>query len=134
MLEEAFTEIFDFALALKSINPDTVVYTYNWGAKDREDIDRKVLRAERLQAIGLSFETVFNTMDLDGITYDEELERIRQQQEEGLVPYQGPTTRQRPQTQRGMKSQIETPTLEEVADQLETLKEALLLNTNIPSV
>ena len=54
VLEEAFVQIFDFALMLKGINSDSVVYTFNWGAKDREDIDRKVLRAERLQGIGYS--------------------------------------------------------------------------------
>ena len=125
VLEEAFIRIFDLALLLGGINPDSVVYVFNWGAKDREDIDRKVLRAERLQGIGLSFETVFNTMDLDGITYEEELERIKKQREEGIIPYRGPNSRPRSQTQRGMETEIESPTLEEVRDNLRTLLENL---------
>ena len=84
VMEEALTQIFDLGLLLKGINPDSLVYVFNWGAKDREDIDRKVLRAERYQALGLSFETVFNTMDIDGITYEEELERIKRNRKKGL--------------------------------------------------
>ena len=125
VLEEAFVQIFDFALMLKGINPDSVVYTFNWGAKDREDIDRKVLRAERLQSIGLSFETVFNTMDLDGITYEEELERIKKQKEGGIIPYRGPTSRPRSQTQRGMETEIESPTLEQLVEDIQLIREQL---------
>ena len=84
-----------------------------------------MLRAERLQSIGLSFETVFNTMDLDGITYEEELERIKKQKEEGVIPYLGPTSRPRSQTQRGMETEIESPTLEEVRENLRTILENL---------
>ena len=125
VMEQAFTRIFDLALLLKGINPDSVVYVFNWGAKDREDIDRKVLRAERLQGIGLSFETVFNTMDLDGITFGEELDRIQKQQKAGIIPYRGPTSPPRSQTQRGMQTDIESPTLEEVRENLRTLLENL---------
>ena len=125
VMEQAFTRIFDLALLLKGINPDSVVYVFNWGAKDREDIDRKVLRAERLQGIGLSFETVFNTMDLDGITFEEELDRIQKQQKAGIIPYRGPTSPPRSQTQRGMQTDIESPTLEEVRENLRTLLENL---------
>ena len=114
VLEEAFRYIFDLGLLLKGINPDTVVYVFNWGAKDREDIDRKVLRAERLQGIGLSFETVFNTMDLDGITFEEEVERIKKQREEGIIPYRGPMALPRRQTRASMETESENPTLEQI--------------------
>ena len=134
VMEEAFVRIFDLALLLKGINPDSVVYTFNWGAKDREDIDRKVMRAERLQGIGLSFETVFNTMDLDSITYEEELERIKKQREEGIIPYLGPTSRPRSQTQRGMETDIESPTLETVIENLDNLREQLISNNHNRSV
>ena len=134
VLEEAFVQIFDLALLLKGINPDSVVYVFNWGAKDREDVDRKVLRAERYQAIGLSFETVFNTMDIDGITYEEELERIKKQREEGIIPYLGPTSRPRSQTQRGMETEIEAPTLESIMDNIQSLRESLISNNHSESV
>ena len=118
MLEEAFRYIFDLALLLKGINPDSIVYVFNWGAKDREDIDRKVLRAERLQGIGLSFETVFNTIDLDGVNYEEELARIQKQQETGIIPYRGPMALPRRQTRVGMETESETPTLESIREML----------------
>ena len=118
VLEEAFRYIFDLALLLKGINPDSIVYVFNWGAKDREDIDRKVLRAERLQGIGLSFETVFNTIDLDGVNYEEELARIQKQQETGIIPYRGPMALPRRQTRVGMETESETPTLESIREML----------------
>ena len=89
VMEEAFRRIFDIALLLDGINPDSVVYIFNWGAKDREDTDKKVLRAERLLTMGYSFETVLKTVDLDGITYEEEVARIKRQVEEGVIPYRG---------------------------------------------
>ena len=117
-LEEAFRYIFDLALLLKGINPDSIVYVFNWGAKDREDMDRKVLRAERLQGIGLSFETVFNTIDLDGVSYEEELARIEKQQEAGIIPYRGPMALPRRQTRAGMETESETSTLESIQETL----------------
>ena len=135
VMEIAFVYIFDLALLLKGINPDSVVYTFNWGAKDREDIDRKVMRAERLQGIGLSFETVFNTMDLDGITYEEELERIQKQQKAGIIPYRGPSSRPRSLTSRGnLETDMESPTLETVIENLENLREQLISNNHNRSV
>ena len=88
-VEEAFRWIFNIALLLAGINPDTVVYIFNWGAKDREDIDKKVERGERLLRMGYSFETVLHVVDLDGVTYEEELKRIENQIEDGTVPYRG---------------------------------------------
>lgn len=120
VMEQALTQIFDLALLLQGINPDSLVYSFNWGAKDREDTDRKVLRAERYQALGLSFETVFNTMDIDGVTYEEELERIKRQQEEGIIPYRGPLANPRSQTLRGIERENE-PTLEQIREMLENL-------------
>ena len=64
-------------------------------------------------------------MDLDGITYEEELERIKKQKENGIIPYLGPNSRPRSQTQRGMETEIESPTLEEVRENLRTLLENL---------
>ena len=118
VMEEAFRFIFDLALLLKGINPDSVVYVFNWGAKDREDIDRKVLRAERLQGIGFSFETVFKAVDLDGVDYEEELERIKKQVEEGIIPYRGPLAL--PRSRTGTTMGVEDPTM------TETLQEILL--------
>lgn len=93
VMEEAFRRIFDIALLLAGINPDAVVYVFNWGAKDREDADKKVERGERLLAMGYSFETVMKTVDLDGITYEDELARIQQQVEDGVIPYRGAMVR-----------------------------------------
>ena len=89
VVEEALRRIFDIALLLRGINPDSVVYVFNWGAKDREDMDKKVERGERLLSIGLSFETVMHVIDLDGVTYEEELKRIEKQIADGIVPYRG---------------------------------------------
>jgi len=85
--EAAFREIIDFALLLKELNPDALEYTFNWGAKDRDDIESKITRGEQLQKLGFSFETIFATCDLDGITYEDEIERIKNQVAEGIVPY-----------------------------------------------
>ena len=93
VMEEAFRRIFDIALLLAGINPDSVVYVFNWGAKDREDADKKVERGERLLSMGFSFETVVKIVDLDGITYEEELERIQRQKEEDIIPYRGAMVR-----------------------------------------
>ena len=93
VMEEAFRRIFDIALLLAGINPDAVVYVFNWGAKDREDTDKKVQRAERMLTMGYSFETVFKTVDLDGVTYEEELERIQCQVDDGFIPYRGAMVR-----------------------------------------
>ena len=93
VMEEAFRRIFDIALLLAGINPDSVIYVFNWGAKDREDADKKVERGERLLAMGYSFETVHRTVDLDGVTYEEEVARIKAQIEDDVIPYRGATVR-----------------------------------------
>lgn len=87
LFEQGLRQVFDFALMLQGINPESIEYTFNWGAKDREDVDAKIARGKELQALGLSFETVFGQLDLDGVTYEEEIERIRKQIAEGIVPY-----------------------------------------------
>ena len=103
VVEEALRRIFDIALLLSSINPDSLTYIFNWGAKDREDTDKKVERGEKLLAMGYSFETVLNTVDLDGVTYAEELERIQNQVEDGTIPYRGAMLRSR---EAGMSVQV----------------------------
>lgn len=87
VLEYAFRQIFDFALLLKGIQPDSVNYTFNWGAKDRADIERKLGWGVLLHQLGFSFETILNTVDLDATTYEEELARIEAQKAAGIVPY-----------------------------------------------
>ena len=52
-------------------------------------MDKKVERGEKLLGMGFSFKTVMQVIDLDGVTYEEELERIAQQIEDGIVPYRG---------------------------------------------
>lgn len=87
VMEYAFRRIFDFALLLKGIHPDSVNYTFNWGAKDRADIERKLGWGVLLKQLGFSFETILNQVDLDAITYEEELARIERQKVEGIIPY-----------------------------------------------
>ena len=96
VLEYAFRQIFDFALLLKGIQPDSVNYTFNWGAKDRADIERKLGWGVLLHQLGFSFETILNTVDLDATTYDEELTRIEEQKAAGIVPYGGRRARGMP--------------------------------------
>ena len=86
-MEAAFRQIFDFALLLKEIDPDSIKYSFNWGAKDRDDVDKKIARAKELQGLGFSFRTAFSTVDPDGVTYEEELERIEDQLDDKIVPY-----------------------------------------------
>ena len=62
---------------------------FNWGAKDREDTDRKIVRGERMLRMGFSFRTVMHTVDIDGVTYEEEVERIKEQIAENVIPYKG---------------------------------------------
>ncbi len=85
--EYGLRQVFDFGLLLAGINPESVTYEFVWGAKDRDDVDKKIARAANLQKLGYSFETIFQTCALDGIDIEEELERIEKQVEEGVIPY-----------------------------------------------
>lgn len=85
--EYGLRKVFDFGLLLAGINNEAITYSFNWGAKDRDDIDAKIDRAEKLQKLGFSFETVFNTCDLDKVMFEDEMERIQKQVDEGIVPY-----------------------------------------------
>lgn len=87
VFEKAYRKVFRFALLLAGINDESITITFNWGAKDREERESKLERAIKAQVMGVSFETCFGIMDLDGVTFDEEMERIREQVEEGIVPY-----------------------------------------------
>lgn len=86
-IEHGLRQIFDFALLLQGINNESVKYTFNWGAKDRDDVDAKVARALQLQQLGFSFTTIFAMVDIDKLELVEELERIAAQVEEGIIPY-----------------------------------------------
>ena len=87
VFEKAYSKVFRFALLLAGINDEAITTTFNWGAKDREEKDAKIARGKLLQELGFSFETVFGVCDLDGVNYEEELDRIRNQVEEGIIPY-----------------------------------------------
>ena len=90
-IEDGFRHIFDFGLLLKRVNPDSIDYSLNWGAKDRNSLDKKLLRCGLLIEAGFSHETAFAVADLDnGMTYADELDRIRKQLKDGVVPYEGP--------------------------------------------
>ncbi|MHC4395624.1 MAG: portal protein [Planctomycetota bacterium] len=80
-------KIFNFALLLGGIHDESIKYSFNWGAKDRDDIDAKIARGEQLQKLGFSFETIFNVCDFDELTYEDEVERIQKQIEDGVLPY-----------------------------------------------
>lgn len=85
--EYGLRSVFDFGLLLAGMNPDIIDYTFAWGAKDQDDVDRKISRALQLQALGFSFETLFKTVGLDKLDIEEELERIEKQVEDGKIPY-----------------------------------------------
>ena len=87
IFENAFRVIFNFALLLKGINPDSVKYSFKWGSKDREDTDKKVERTLKLERMGYSFRTLFDIIGLPDLSYEEEVERIKAQQIEGIIPY-----------------------------------------------
>ena len=74
-------------MLLQNINPDAIKYSFNWGNKDRSDLTDKVTRAEKMQSLGYSFETVHNEIGLSKVTFEEELERIKKQVELGVIPY-----------------------------------------------
>ena len=83
--------IFDTQLFLSNINPDSVDYTFNWGAKLRESDYRKLQKAKLWVELGFSHETAYALADPDnGLSYEDELARIEEQVERGAIPYQGP--------------------------------------------
>lgn len=86
-LERGLRKVINFQLLLSGINDESIKYKMNWGAKDRDDTDKKIERAIKLQSLGYSFPTTFGVCDLDEIDLEEEIERIRQQVEDGVIPY-----------------------------------------------
>ena len=86
-IESGLERVFRFGLLLAGINDEAVKFTFNWGAKDRDDTDAKIARAKELQTLGFSFKTIFNVVDIDELTIEEEMIRIQEQIEEGVVPY-----------------------------------------------
>ncbi len=87
IMESWLRRIFDIALMLKGIDPETLKYTFNWGAKDRDDIDIKIKRALNLQLLGYPFEIINMVCDLDGVEYEDVIEKIKNQIADGVVPY-----------------------------------------------
>lgn len=87
IMEAGLRKVFDFSLLLAGVNIEAIKYIINWGSKDRDDVKDKIERGKELQALGLSFETVLRICDLDGVVYEEELERIKKQIEDGIIPY-----------------------------------------------
>ena len=86
-IEEWLREAFDIALLLKGIIPESLQYTFNWGAKDRDDIDIKIQRAMHLQLLGYPFEIIVMTCDLDGVEYEDVIEKVKTQIADNVVPY-----------------------------------------------
>lgn len=84
--------IFDRSMILQGVNPESIVYTLNWSAKDNDTIDDKILRGAMLIEMGFSHQTAYSVIDLDNdMTYEEEVNRIKEQIEQGIIPYGGPT-------------------------------------------
>jgi len=87
LMESAYRRLFDFQLLLDGINVESVTYSFDWSARDREDVDMKIARAAKLLALGFSFETVFTICNITDVTFEEELQRIERQVAAGIVPY-----------------------------------------------
>lgn len=87
IIEDWLRETFNIALLLKGIVPESLAYTFNWGAKDRDDIDIKIARALNLQQLGYPFEIINIVADLDGVEYEDVIEKIKTQLADGIVPY-----------------------------------------------
>lgn len=87
VIQYGLSQIIDFALLLAGINNESIEYSFHWGAKDRDDIDAKIARGQLLQALGFSFETIFNTVGLEKLQFEDEIERISKQLQDGAVPY-----------------------------------------------
>jgi len=83
--------IINTALTLSSINPHSIDYTLNWGVKSRESDYRKMQKAMLWIRLGFSHETAYVLADIDnGLSFEDELERIRVQVADGTIPYSGP--------------------------------------------
>lgn len=123
-MEQGLSWVYRFGLLLQGMNDESIKLTFNWGAKDRTDVDAKIARAKELQSLGFSFQTIFTVVDLDEIELEEEMERIRRQVEEGIVPY-GLGMKLDPTVVAllGLISQTKTPeTGEELAEQVQQLR------------
>jgi len=122
--ENGLRKVFNLALLLQGINPDAITYTFNWGNKDRSDLDAKIERAEKMQKLGYSFETIHHEIGLSKTTYEEELERIKKQIEMNVIPY-GISMILSPavlQALMGMQPQQQGSQLEQLIAKLDELK------------
>jgi len=82
--------ILNTQLLLSNINPDSIDYSVNWGAQGRESEYRKLQKAALWIRLGFSHETAYGMADLDiGLTFEDELARIEEQIEKGIIPYRG---------------------------------------------
>ena len=101
--------IFNTQLLLSGIDPNSVEYTLNWGAKGRESDYRKLQKATIWIRLGYSHQTAYGLADLDnGLTYEDEVARVKAQIDEGVIPYRGPSLASR--------SNLDTPTDPESSD------------------
>lgn len=87
VLENGLRQIIDLALLLAGIDPSFIKYEIDWGNKDRSSFDQKIKQALTLQQLGYSFKTIYNFINLNQLPYEEEMERIKEQLESGLIPY-----------------------------------------------
>ena len=86
-IEVGLRQIFNLALALQLINPDSVEYVFKWSAQDRTTMESKLEHAALFQGLGYSFQTIFEYIALEGLTFEEELERLTEQKALGVIPY-----------------------------------------------
>jgi hypothetical protein len=86
-LEVGLRKAINLALLLAGIDPLFLELSFNWGNKDRDDLSDKIAQAKDLQSFGFSFETIFHHINLSDLDYEEEMERIRKQVQENVVPY-----------------------------------------------
>jgi hypothetical protein len=86
-LEVGLRKAINLALLLAGIDPLFLELSFNWGNKDRDDLSDKIVQAKDLQSFGFSFETIFHHINLADLDFEEEMERIRKQVQENVVPY-----------------------------------------------
>ncbi len=86
-IEGGLRNVFDFALLLNGINPDSIKYSFKWGNKDRSELTERLKDSVIMKNIGYDFQTIHTYLNIPDTVYEETIKRIEEQKSLGLVPY-----------------------------------------------